>query len=144
MKRVVAMAVFTMLVLALALAAFGDSYTEISYTLNSTQYQISVPPAVQLGDQNSVLEIKVTENHSENDVNVTITGSNSNSAGWFLKSSSGDMIGFDLSLSGHPIVPGGTISVGIGGAFLNVELNENDLRYALNGTYRERLTFRIN
>lgn len=143
MKRVVAMAVFTMLVLALALAAFGDSSTEITYTLNSTQYQISVPPAVTLGDQNTVLEIQVTENHSENDVNVTITGSNSNSSGWYLKSSSGDTIGFDLSLSDYSIAPGGTISVGIGGAFLNVKLNENDLRFALNGTYRERLTFRI-
>ena len=143
MRRVVAMALFTMLILALVLAAYGDSSTEVSFTLNSTQYAISVPPAVQLVEQNSMLEIQVTENHSENDVNVTITGSNSNSvAGWLLKSSSGDLIGFDMYYSDSPIFPGNTISVGIGGAFLNIAIKENDIRFALNGTYRERLTFK--
>ena len=143
MIRIVAMALFTMLVLALVLAAYGDGSTEISYTLNSTQYEISVPPVVQLGRQSNELQIQVTENHSEDDVKVTITGNNSNSAGWFLKSSSGDIIGFDMYLSGSPVLPGATINVGIAGAFLDLRLNENDLRFALNGTYKARVTFRI-
>lgn len=148
MKKFIAAALLLIFALSLALSAFGDVSTELSYELNSNYYEISVPSTLSLNSGSAELNIKMTENHTGSNVNVQITGTYSTAgAGWRLLNgtnvSMDDSVGFDLMWGDTAIAPGAIVPVGVFGVKLNVIVNSSELRFAPNGTYKEKLTFSL-
>ena len=148
MKKFIAAVLLLIFAVSLALSAFGDVSTELTYDLNSNYYEISVPSTLSLNNGSAELGIVMTENHTGSNVNVQITGKYSNSgAGWRLLTSENqslaEQLGFDVLWGDTVIAPGAIIPVGVSGVKLNVIINSSDLRYAPNGTYKEKLTFTL-
>lgn len=143
MKKILLLVLTTIFLLAITLVVYADPYTDLTYSMNSQYYEIQVPSSLPLIPDGSELSISVVENHTGSNVNITITGNHSNSSGWRLFNKYDEEIKFDVYFNGTAIVPGSTISVGRGGAKLAIIMNGNDLRFATNGDYSERLLFTL-
>ncbi len=148
MKKMLVIALAAIMLLSIALAAFGDQYTDLIYTIDANYYEISVPSSLTLYGGSNELNISMTENHTGSAVNVLIEGTYSTPTfGWRLQSDpnylAAEIIDFNIYNGETPIAPGSTISIGPAGVKLNVWIDDSTLKFAPSANYTERLKFKI-
>ncbi len=144
MKRIIIIALLTMLVLSFALAAYGDDErtTEVSYTVSSTEYEITIPSTIKI-DIDSEFKITLSECHST--LSISLRSSNANAATLRMKGkASGNYLNYTISdINGTNYGPYNPILVNGTGVTLYFIPDSTALNFAPNDIYEDTLTFTI-
>ena len=144
MRRILVIAVSTMLVLTLALAAYGNNQTEVILDLNSSEYDIDIPSTVDVPiNGTGTLNITLTKCHTDG-VKVKIDGDSYNGR-WNLLSEIGSFsIPYVIICDGKALGAEEEFFVSrLAGASLSIQADTSTMNKAPNGRYRDTLTFKI-
>ena len=142
MKRIIVIALLTMIILSLILTAYGDE-TEVAYVVNA-DYVISLPATTTYisKEKGADLTVSFSECHTEG-AKIYISSNNFNS-GWRLTSGN-EYIPYAISLNGRQLTYGDSFDVSkYEGTTLHLWLNNPaTLSKISTGTYTDRLIFTI-
>lgn len=140
MKRIIIMAIITMLILALALAAYGDQ-TEVTYTVSENIYTVKFSPIVDM-NKSTYLEIDVQEIHVPS-LCIKINSSYADGTSWRMYNENGKFLGYTITGDKGTVVPGVSLFVGAGKTQLSLAVSSDEVKFAPGGTYTDTLTFTI-
>ena len=144
MKRAVAIALVTMLMLILALVVYGDDErtTEVSYVVESTKYEITIPASISL---NSTSQFPITLSECHSSMNIYLSSPYADAGILRMKGiSHGKYLNYTISDSeGRSYGPYNPIIVSGEGVTLVFTPDNGNLKLMPNDTYKDILTFTI-
>ena len=145
MKRILVIGITTMLILALALAAYGNNTTEVTFTIEDT-YELVIPSTATINsDGKGTMSIYLTTNRVDG-VSIRLEYNNNYDYGkWQLLGTKGYKIPYVISSSSSTnIQPEDSIYVSRNSTYeLNLEVDSTALKNALADTYKDTLVFSI-
>ena len=143
MKKVIAIGVTAMLVLAVALAAYGQtSTTEVTFEV-SDSYVLYIPPTVSIGSNGTgSMNIYLMEGRIDS-VCVSLNINDNFETTWQLKGTKGYMLPYQIfGASGETIMPDDNFSVfKNGGLTLTLSVLPSYLSTAPADIYKDTLSF---
>ncbi len=145
MKKVIALAFATMMLLALALAAYGtENEIRVEYDMTDVSgYEIDIPASVPMNASGvGTLPIDITMCH-ENGVAVTLRSSNY-SNGWRMKGTRGYYLPYTISGPDGNVTQGLAIYINKNsGASLTFAVDPVEQRKALADNYSDIITYTL-
>ena len=143
MKRIVAMALTAMLILALALAAYGQTSSTLVTFEVSDSYVLYIPPTVSIGSNGTgSMNIYLMEGRIDS-VDVSLNINDNFDTTWQLKGTKGYMLPYQIfDPNGTAVLPENSRSVyKNGGLTLTLSVLPQYLSSAHADSYSDTLTF---